>query len=165
MLTTTFIVAFLKHEVLKPPPPPLEEYAATIPKSKEVLLASDRLGNRYEDDDDDDAELDASQIGLKETYHRLWAVCQLPSVRWLFVILLTYRLPTALSDNVKFLKAVEYGLSKSTTALLSPTIILPLGILVPIWGAKIWHGHPLGQFLTAYKWRVSLIPILDLIML
>ena len=59
-------------------------------------------------DDDDDAELDASQIGVKETYHRLWAVCQLPAVRTLFMILLTYRLPTALSDNVKFLKAVEY---------------------------------------------------------
>jgi Acetyl-coenzyme A transporter 1 len=45
--------------------------------------------------DDDDKELDASEI----------------------LILLTYRLPTSLSDNVKFLKAVEYGLSKSTTAV------------------------------------------------
>lgn len=55
-------------------------------------------------DDDDDREihdLDASELGLKETYHRLWAVCQLPAVQWLFVVLLTYRLPTSLTDNVK----------------------------------------------------------------
>jgi MFS transporter, PAT family, solute carrier family 33 (acetyl-CoA transportor), member 1 len=70
-----------------------------------------------------------------------------------------------LSDNVKFLKAVEYGLSKSTTALLSPALILPLGIIVPIIGAKIWHGHPLRQFMTAYKVRVTIVPILDILML
>jgi PAT family acetyl-CoA transporter-like MFS transporter 1 len=84
----------------------------------------------------------------------------------LFLVLLTYRLPTALADNVKFLKAVEFGLSKSTTALLSPTVILPLGILVPIIATKIWHGHPLcGQFMTAYKFRVTLAPILDVLLL
>jgi len=89
----------------------------------------------------------------------------LPAVRWLFVILFTYRLPTALSDNVKFLKGVEFGLSKSTTALLSPTVILPLGIAVPLVAAKIWHGHPLRQFMTAYKIRVTLVPLLDVLML
>lgn len=117
------------------------------------------------DDDDDDAELDAAQIGLRETYHRLWAVCQLPAVRWLFLILLTYRLPTALSDNVKFLKAVEFGLSKQTTALLSPTLVLPLGIAVPIVAAKVWHGHPLKQFMTAYKVRVTVVALFDVMML
>lgn len=114
---------------------------------------------------DVDDELDAAEIGIKETYRRLWSVVQLPSVRWLFLILLTYRLPTSLSDNVKFLKSVEFGMSKSTTALLSPTLILPLGIIVPIIGAKIWHGHPLRQFMTAYKVRVTIVPILDILML
>jgi PAT family acetyl-CoA transporter-like MFS transporter 1 len=85
-----------------------------------------------EDDDDDDHEIDAYEIGIAETYHRLWAVVKLPAVQSLILVLLTYRLPCALSDNVKFLKAVEFGLSKQTTALLSPTIVLPLGILVPI---------------------------------
>lgn len=158
MLTTTLVVALIKREVPVKPP---EE--SSIPKSKEALLSLDRF--KKDDDDDDDAELDASEIGLRETYHRLWAVCQLPSVQTLFMILLTYRLPTALGDNVKFLKAVEYGLSKSTTALLSPTVILPLGILVPIVATKIWHGHPLGQFMTAYHMRIGLVPLLDLIML
>jgi MFS transporter, PAT family, solute carrier family 33 (acetyl-CoA transportor), member 1 len=159
MLTTTIVVAFIKTES------PVDQsvaYASSIPKSKEALLSSDRFGKANEDDD---AELDASQIGLKETYHRLWAVCQLSSVRKLFLILLTYRLPTALSDNVKFLKAVEYGLSKSTTALLSPTVILPLGILVPIVATKVWHGQPLDQFMIGYLVRVMIVPILDLAML
>jgi len=156
MLGTTMIVCFMKREV-----DPVRD-SDRLPRSSEVLLASDYL---KKDDDDGDAELDASEIGLKETYHRLWAVCKLPAVRWLFVILLSYRLPTALADNVKFLKAVELGLSKSTTALLSPTVILPLGILVPIVATKLWHGHPLRQFMTAYKLRVTLVPLLDVLML
>ena len=147
MLATTLAVALFKHE-------------KRITRSD--LRAS---ATKPHSDDEDDAELDASQIGVKETYHRLWAVCQLPAVRSLFWILLTYRLPTALSDNVKFLKAVEYGLSKSTTALLSPTVILPLGILVPIVATKIWHGQALRQFMTGYNIRVTLVPLLDLCML
>jgi MFS transporter, PAT family, solute carrier family 33 (acetyl-CoA transportor), member 1 len=114
---------------------------------------------------DDDAELDASEIGLRETYHRLLAVCKLPAVRWLFVILLTNRFPTALSDKVKNLKAVEFGMSKQTTALLAPTIILPLGIMVPVIAAKIFKNKPLTQFMTAYKLRVTVLPILDVMML
>jgi PAT family acetyl-CoA transporter-like MFS transporter 1 len=112
-----------------------------------------------------DGELDASQLGLKETYHRLWEVCKLPAVKMLFLVLLTYRLPTALSDNVKFLKAVDFGLSKSTTALLSPTLILPLGIMVPIIANKIWHDRPLRQFMLAYRYRVTLIPLFDVLLL
>ena len=136
--------------------------------NKKKKYNDDQYSNDTYDNDnnnDDDKELDASEIGLKETYHRLWAVCKLPAVRWLFLVLLTYRLPTALSDNVKFLKAVEYGLSKSTTALLSPTVILPLGILVPIVATKIWHGHPFRQFMSAYKVRVTLTPLVDVLLL
>ena len=122
--------------------------------------------NDYDDEDeDDDHEIDAYEIGIAETYHRLWSVVKLPAVQSLILILLTYRLPCALSDNVKFLKAVEFGLSKQTTALLSPTIILPLGILVPIIGTKIWHGHPLKQFMFAYKFRVTFVALVDVLML
>lgn len=135
-----------------------------------VALFKREVGNGNGDgapivDHDDDAELDASDIGIRETYNRLWAVCKLPAVRWLFLILLTNRLPTALSDKVKFLKAVEFGMSKQTTALLAPTIILPLGITVPIIASKMFKGYPLRQFMTAYKLRVTLVPILDVLML
>ena len=143
MLITTAVVAIFKREV----------------KVEGVNL--DQSGS----DDEDDAELDASEIGLRETYHRLWAVSKLPAVRWLFLVLITYRLPVALSDNVKFLKAVELGLSKSTTALLSPTLILPLGILVPLVASKIWHSAPLRQFMRAYELRITLVPLLDVFML
>jgi PAT family acetyl-CoA transporter-like MFS transporter 1 len=153
MLVVTTGVAVFKHEKNEP-----TRATDRLPKSAEVVMLAPPVH-------DDDAELDASEIGLKETYHRLWAVCQLPAVRWLFLILLSYRLPTALGDNVKFLKAVELGLSKSTTAMLAPTIILPLGILVPIVATKVWHSHPLRQFMTAYKLRVTLGPILDICML
>jgi PAT family acetyl-CoA transporter-like MFS transporter 1 len=36
---------------------------------------------------------------------------------------------------------------------------------VPIIATKIWHGHPLRQFMTAYKFRVTLVPLLDVLML
>mmetsp|Transcript_4986 Transcript_4986/g.11084 ORF Transcript_4986/g.11084 Transcript_4986/m.11084 type:complete len:681 (-) Transcript_4986:225-2267(-) len=152
MLVTTAVVALFKREIKEPP------------KIAENNISA-RIGSTSDADDDEDQELDASEIGLRETYHRLWAVSQLPAVRWLFLVLATYRLPVSLSDNVKFLKAVEYGLSKSTTAVLSPTIILPLGILVPIAASKIWHMAPLTQFMRAYEWRVTLIPLLDILML
>ena len=159
MLVTTAVVAFLKKEQKVSP---IVANDDDNNNSSNQIFA--RLNNNTTDNNDDD-ELDASEIGLRETYHRLWAVAQLPAVRWLFVVLISYRLPTTLSDNVKFLKAVEYGLSKSTTALLSPTLILPLGILVPLVASKIWHMAPLRQFMRAYEWRVTLIPILDLFML
>lgn len=95
MLVTTTVVALFKHE------------DKTVPFPRKAM-------DSY---NDNNMELDAAEIGLKETYHRIWAVCKLPSVRWLFLILLTYRLPTSLGDNVKFLKAVEFGLSKSATAV------------------------------------------------
>jgi PAT family acetyl-CoA transporter-like MFS transporter 1 len=153
MLVITSLVAIFKREVPYRPSRPIDG-------ASDALLTSDRKG-----DEDEDAELDASVLGLRETYHRLWAVCQLPAVRWLFLILLTYRLPTALSDNVKFLKAVEFGLSKQTTALLSPTLILPLGIAVPIIASKIWHNQPLRQFMVAYKLRVTVVALFDVLML
>lgn len=120
---------------------------------------------RSQESDQDDHELDAAEIGIAETYHRLWCAVKLPAVQSLILILLTYRLPCALSDNVKFLKAVEFGLSKQTTALLSPTIVLPLGILVPIIATKIWRSKPLNQFMWAYKFRVTAVALVDVLML
>lgn len=131
----------------------------------ETLLPKKNQPQSDDDDDDEDKEIDAYEIGIMETYYRLWAVVKLPAVQSLILILLTYRLPCALSDNVKFLKAVEFGLSKQTTAMLSPTIVLPLGIAVPIIATKIWKGHPLKQFMWAYKFRVTLVAFVDVLML
>lgn len=148
MLCITSLVAVFKREVPLPRP---------LPEENGMRLFHQNIG--------EDAELDAGELGLHETYRRLWAVCKLSSVRWLFLILITYRVPTALSDNVKFLKAVEFGLSKQTMALLSPALILPLGIVVPIIATKVWHGHPLQQFMHAYKIRVTIVAIFDVLML
>ena len=144
-------------------------------KKKKKMKNGDNVGNtemkkllvpsKTDDDDDADNEIDAYEIGIAETYRRLWSVVKLPAVQSLILILLTYRLPCALSDNVKFLKAVEFGLSKQTTALLSPTIVLPLGILVPIVATKIFTGQPLRQFMWAYKFRVTFVAFIDVLML
>jgi PAT family acetyl-CoA transporter-like MFS transporter 1 len=114
---------------------------------------------------EEDEERDAADIGIKETYSRLIKCCRLPTVRWLVLVLLTYRFPVALSDNVKFLKALDYGLPKATVSLLAPTVILPLGILTPIVATKIWSGKPLQQFVQGYKFRLTLVAICDLAML
>jgi len=159
MLSITTVVAIFKREK------PITTTATTTNDTNLAFGFETLLKKKKEQQSDDDDELDASEIGLKETYRRLWAVCKLPSVQWLFLILFSYRFPVSLSDNVKFLKAVEYGMSKSITALLSPTLILPIGILVPIVAAKIWHGHPLRQFMQAYKLRVTLVPLFDILML
>lgn len=81
------------------------------------------------------------------------------------LVLLTYRFPVALSDNVKFLRALDYGLPKATVSLLAPTVILPLGILTPIIATKVWSGNPLQQFLQGYKFRLTAVAICDLAML
>jgi PAT family acetyl-CoA transporter-like MFS transporter 1 len=37
--------------------------------------------------------------------------------------------------------------------------------MVPIIATRIWHDTPLHQFMTAYKLRVTLVPLLDIMML
>lgn len=49
--------------------------------------------------------------------------------------------------------------------MLFPTIVLPLGILVPIIATRIWEDYPLKQFMHAYKIRVTIVPIVDCLML
>jgi len=143
---TTLVALFKKEEPLPKPTPNEQGFGQFRRKGSSVSY-------------------DEEEFHPIEIYRKLWAVCRLPAVQGLGLILLTYRLPTALSDNVKFLKATEYGMSKQTMALLSPTLILPLGILVPIVATNIWHGHPLRQFMSAYKLRVTLTPLFDVLML
>jgi MFS transporter, PAT family, solute carrier family 33 (acetyl-CoA transportor), member 1 len=89
MLATTTGVALFKREV------------RTNVSNTKKIDDNRTIRQARKEDDDEVHDLDAAELGLKETYHRLWAVCKLPSVQWLFVVLLTYRLPTSLTDNVK----------------------------------------------------------------
>lgn len=162
MLVITILVGLFKKEVDMTQGGDCCTVGGSSNGDSERLIAERK---RAQDSDDEDNELDAAEIGIMETYHRLWCAVKLPAVQSLIMILLTYRLPCALSDNVKFLKAVEFGLSKQTTALLSPTIVLPLGILVPIIATKIWHSQPLNQFMWAYQFRVTAVALVDVLML
>lgn len=162
MLVITILVGLFKKEVDMTEGGDCCTIGGSNNGDMERLIAEKK---KQDESDDEDHELDAAEIGIAETYRRLWCAVKLPAVQSLILILLTYRLPCALSDNVKFLKAVEFGLSKQTTALLSPTIILPLGIIVPIIGTKIWRGYPMKQFMWAYKFRVTAVALVDVLML
>lgn len=117
MLIVTTGVAILKKEV--EPVSRITKYddSSFIDGGTQQLNSTNQELNVISNEELLEMELDSAKLGLRETYQRLWAVCKLPAVKSLFIILLTYRLPTALGDNVKFLKAVEFGLSKSTTAV------------------------------------------------
>ncbi|GMI25588.1 hypothetical protein TeGR_g9878 [Tetraparma gracilis] len=115
--------------------------------------------------EEEGGELDARELGIRETYRRLASTLRLKTVRTLLLLLLTYRLPTALSDNVKTLKYLDLGLPKSALAFLSPAIVLPLGIATPILASARYRGRPLAQFLAAYRLRVTLVPLLDVLSL
>jgi hypothetical protein len=137
MLVTTTAVALFKTEV--EPTNPTKD--PTSPPTSLVVSPT-------KDPNEEDGELDASEIGLKETYHRLWAVCQLPAVRQLFLILLTYRLPTALSDNVKLLKAVVslfvllvFAL-KCVTHLMVPFLITGNGFIQDGYSTLVSGRYP-----------------------
>jgi len=187
MLGMTVLVALFKKEVVEVDEEgdekdkihldiPLETRKEKVNKKKFNMLLFKKIPQGHEEvqrDDEkkeDDDTTSPPVLGVRETYQQLWAICQLPVVRGLFLILLTYRFPTSLSDNVKLLKAMEFGLSKQTIAWLTPLILLPLAIMVPIFANKKlpFLPHPptaLQQFLFAYKLRVTVIPILDMCML
>jgi len=143
MLCVTWCIAFLKEEG--------DSSLDILPHSQKIAPDNERIN------------IQKNSIG--STYKQLWSVCQLPVIKSLSILLLTFRFPTSLTDNVKYLQAVEWGLSKESAALLSPTIILPLGIFVPVIAAKIWNGQPMRQFMDAYKVHVTLVGLLDISML
>ncbi len=78
-----------------------------------------------------------SEVDHKGNNKQEMDVYKIPAMQSLILILLTYCLPCTLSDNAKFLKAMYFSLSKQVTAPLSPTVVLPLGIVVLIIVMKI----------------------------
>ena len=154
MCAVTVAVGLFKPESSSQPAPGPRAISSPGPvtRSKAKVIKAEALA---------DEQMDAADIGIKETYLRLFNCCKLPTVRWLVFLLLTYRFPTSLSDNVKFLKALDYGLPKATVSMLAPAVILPLGILTPIIASKIWSGRPLKQFTFGYKLRLTVVAAFD----
>ena len=130
-------------------------------KGKKDMEQGKTTKTNKKNDDEEAISTAKAPPTLKETYSLLFRVMKLPPVKTLFLILLTYRFCTSLSDNVKTLKYIEYGLPKSTIAFLSPVVVLPLGIATPLYANRIWKGRPLDQFLFAFKFRVFFLPLLD----
>jgi PAT family acetyl-CoA transporter-like MFS transporter 1 len=160
-IAVTLFVAIFKKETPQSPLPPPNLSSSSSSSSAVSTGTASAVAAAADDDDDSDAELDAASLGIYETYRRLFSTLKLPNVQLLLLIRLTYRFRTSLSDNVKTLKYLDLGLPKSALAMMSPTVVLPLGILTPLLASRYFSGRPLSQFLFAYKLRVTLVPILD----
>ena len=76
-------------------------------------------------DDDDDA------LTVIETFREFLKVLQLPSVRSLALVLITFKMAFGPTDGVSDVKFVEYGLKKESVAFMSPLITI-VSILAPM---------------------------------
>jgi len=82
---------------------------------------------------------------------------------------LTYRFPTALSDNATRLKLTEYGCPPGVIARLTPLVVLPVSILSPILATRFFGKNcergrgALRQFKVSYAIRVTLVILLDVL--
>ncbi|RHZ34781.1 hypothetical protein DYB26_012278, partial [Aphanomyces astaci] len=93
-------------------------------------------------------------LTIRDTYHQMWTVMQLPSVLALTIVQLTCKMAFAATDSVSSLKLVEYGVQKEKLALLSP-VLVPLGLLLPVLiSNRMDKKRPLHLFLLAIPFRL-----------
>ncbi|RHY27047.1 hypothetical protein DYB32_007089 [Aphanomyces invadans] len=93
-------------------------------------------------------------LTIRETYHQMWTVMQLPSVLVLTALQLTCKVAFAATDSVSSLKLVEYGVQKEKLALLTP-VLVPLGLLLPVLiSQRMDKSRPLELFLWAIPFRL-----------
>lgn len=87
-----------------------------------LLFVNERL--------EEDTKLSYTQT-ISSTYIDIVKILNIPSMRWLLVILLTTRVGFAAADNVTLLKLIEYGLPKEMVAA-SVLVTFPFEIIFPI---------------------------------
>lgn len=80
-------------------------------------LRSTLVGSAEADSDaEEDEEVDEREPGLQEAYSQLWRVVNLPAVRRLTLLLLTFRLGVLPAESAAPLKLLEKGVSKEALA-------------------------------------------------
>eukprot|EP00929_Paragymnodinium_shiwhaense_P066605 TRINITY_DN33414_c0_g1_i1.p1 TRINITY_DN33414_c0_g1~~TRINITY_DN33414_c0_g1_i1.p1 ORF type:complete len:501 (-),score=96.36 TRINITY_DN33414_c0_g1_i1:15-1517(-) len=96
---------------------------------------------------------------IPTAYRQMLSMLRLRSVRQLTVILFTWKACFAVMDGLNPLKLQEYGMPKEHMAYLT-SLLMPVYILLPIVVAR-WtsSAEPLELALTAYPWKVLLLPI------
>eukprot|EP00040_Diaphanoeca_grandis_P003847 m.26107 g.26107 ORF g.26107 m.26107 type:complete len:566 (-) comp15279_c0_seq1:54-1751(-) len=98
-------------------------------------------------------------LSVSEAYKELLRGAKQPGTVKLFVLLITCKLGTAVTDNVTNLKMIEYGFKKEEVAMVIP-LLLPLGLAV-LMVSRRFEAHPLQIWLAVYRVRV-LVQLLDL---
>ena len=66
-----------------------------------------------------------------QVYYQMANICDLPAVRELIVILLTWKFSAAVADNITILKIQELGMPKEHAATLT-LLLTPVQIIVPM---------------------------------
>eukprot|EP00039_Didymoeca_costata_P026862 m.16847 g.16847 ORF g.16847 m.16847 type:complete len:559 (+) comp5822_c0_seq1:191-1867(+) len=83
-------------------------------------------------------------------YEQMAQVVDRPSVKYLLIVLLTWKLPSSVAETVTLLKLQEKGLPKEHAATLS-LLLVPVSIFVPMFAAKVTSGtRPLDLAKYAY---------------
>nr|CAD7447878.1 unnamed protein product [Timema bartmani] len=94
------------------------------------------------------------EMGIMQTYHLLWKIIQLPSIRTTILILLTCKIGFSACDSVSSLKLIDAGVPKEKLALLAVPMV-PLQIILPLVISKYTAGpKPMDIYLKAYPYRL-----------
>jgi MFS transporter, PAT family, solute carrier family 33 (acetyl-CoA transportor), member 1 len=81
------------------------------------------------------------KMNLYSVYRDMWKIIKLPSMKMLFVILLTSKLAFSAADNISLLKLSEKGFPQEMMAL-SVVITFPFEIFFPIILGKLAQKSP-----------------------
>uniref|UniRef100_A0A1B6MEX5 Major facilitator superfamily (MFS) profile domain-containing protein n=2 Tax=Graphocephala atropunctata TaxID=36148 RepID=A0A1B6MEX5_9HEMI len=101
------------------------------------------------------ADESQTSLGVINTYRQLWHIAQLPAVRTMAIVLLTYNISFSATDAVSWLKLVSSGVPKEQFAVVT-MCMLPLKIMLPVLLAKYVVGEtPMDVFNKVYPCRLA----------
>jgi PAT family acetyl-CoA transporter-like MFS transporter 1 len=93
-------------------------------------------------------------LGVVQTYHLLWNITRLPSIRMTALILLTSKVGFSACDAVTSLKMIDAGFPKEKLALMAIPLV-PLQIVLPlIISKRIVSARPLNVYISAFPYRL-----------
>ncbi|CAJ1353693.1 unnamed protein product [Effrenium voratum] len=97
--------------------------------------------------------------GVLEAYQQMVRMTSLKPVRYLFIILFTWKVPFAVCESVAPVKFQEYGIPKEHVAYVT-SLLMPLYILLPVFAARWTEGpQPLQLAMTVYPSRIATGPL------
>lgn len=150
-IVVTILVAILKNENKKPSSNynnQDHELATKLNPRRSLRSSSSKMNDKRGDSPDEEVEL-----GIRETYAKLYKILKLQSFQLLAVVLLTCKIGFSAPEAVSGLKLVESGVHKENLALLAVPMV-PLQIVLPWILSRITCGpRPLDLFTKAFPYR------------